>query len=72
MGMVRTQDHVMQVYADRFMRFWDVHMGNCLHQVFTGHKAGETVMSVAVDTSDQFIATGDSAGYIKAGDFVWL
>jgi hypothetical protein len=55
----------LQVYADRFMRVWDVHSGRCLMEVFTGHKMGETVMALAIDPSNQLLATADSAGYIK-------
>ena len=55
----------MQVYADRFLRLWDINSGNCALEIFTGHKLGETVMALAVDTDDQRIATADSAGFIK-------
>ena len=55
----------LQVYADRFLRLWDINSGNCVLEVFTGHKLGETVMALAVDTADQRIATADSAGFIK-------
>ena len=55
----------LQVYADRYMRLWDIHLGQCLLDVFTGHRLGETVVSLAVDPSDRWIATADSSGFIK-------
>lgn len=55
----------LQVYADRYMRLWDVHTGALVTEVFTGHRIGETVLGLAVDSSDQRIATADSAGFVK-------
>ena len=57
-----------QVYADRYMRLWDVHTGALVTEVFTGHRIGETVLGLAVDSSDQRIATADSAGFVKVCD----
>jgi len=58
---------LVQVYADRYLRLWDVLTGKCLLEVFTGHKLGESVISIAVDPAGQRIATADSAGFIKVG-----
>lgn len=59
---------LVAVGADRWMRFWNVHDGTCLLQLFTGHKAGESVMAVAVDADNRTIVTGDAAGFIKVSD----
>lgn len=62
---LRTRPTPLKVYADRFLRLWDIQSGACVLEVFTGHKLGETVMALAVDNNDQRIATADSAGFIK-------
>eukprot|EP00798_Chlamydomonas_sp_ICE-L_P018383 gene18383-24853_t len=59
---------LVSVGADRFIRLWDTLSGTCLLENFTGHKLGETVAALAVDTSNSVIATGDSAGFIKVWD----
>jgi len=59
---------LVSVGADRFMRFWEVHEGVCVLEVFTGHKLGETVLALAIDPKNEVVVTGDSGGFIKVWD----
>ncbi|KAG1663156.1 hypothetical protein FOA52_006053 [Chlamydomonas sp. UWO 241] len=59
---------LLSVYADRYLRVWEVHGGTLLLELFTGHKLGETVIGLAVDSTNQLVATADSAGFIKMWD----
>mmetsp|Transcript_1517 Transcript_1517/g.3677 ORF Transcript_1517/g.3677 Transcript_1517/m.3677 type:complete len:1120 (-) Transcript_1517:241-3600(-) len=61
------QRFFVTVGADRFLRIWD-QSGNCAAEVGTGHKLDETVAALTVDATNSFIATGDSAGFIKVWD----
>ncbi|KAL6759826.1 quinon protein alcohol dehydrogenase-like superfamily [Haematococcus lacustris] len=53
------------VGADRFLRMWSVSTGDCLVEMFTGHKLGESVVALAVQPANLSMATADSAGFIK-------
>uniref|UniRef100_A0A7R9VBT3 Uncharacterized protein n=1 Tax=Chlamydomonas euryale TaxID=1486919 RepID=A0A7R9VBT3_9CHLO len=55
-------------YADRYLRVWEVHGGTLLLEMFTGHKLGETLTALAIDSSGRLVATADTAGYIKIWD----
>ncbi|KAJ9527074.1 hypothetical protein QJQ45_025214, partial [Haematococcus lacustris] len=56
------------VGADRFLRMWSVSTGDCLVEMFTGHKLGESVVALAVQPANLSMATADSAGFIKVWD----
>ena len=61
--------HVLVVvYADRFMRLWDIHSHSLILECWTGHLLGETVLSLAIKEDNTRIATADSSGYIKIWD----
>ena len=49
---------------------WSVHpQGGLLGQFVGAHSNGEVVLSLATDTSNTYLFTGDSTGYVKVG---WL
>lgn len=54
--------------ADRWLRFWDVRTSVLLHEHFTGHVAGESVVSLAVSPDNLHIVTADSAGFVLVWD----
>ncbi|MEW5310065.1 MAG: hypothetical protein WDW38_001897 [Sanguina aurantia] len=64
----RLRHILVSVGADRMMRFWNVTEGDCVLEVFTGHRMGETVQALAADPINMLIATGDSAGFMKVWD----
>lgn len=63
------------VYADRFLRLWNTALGALSLEFHTGHRAGETVTTLAVACDEAAgtggsrrsytLVTGDSKGFVK-------
>ncbi|XP_064622322.1 WD repeat-containing protein on Y chromosome-like [Lineus longissimus] len=55
--------------GEGWVRAWSVHhKGGLLGQFVAVHKPDECVTSMFVDPRNEFLATGDSAGYVKVWD----
>jgi WD40 repeat protein len=55
--------------GEGWVRAWSTHhKGGLLGQFIAGHSPGEAITSMFVDPQNEFLVTGDSAGYVKVWD----
>lgn len=56
---------LLSVGADRMLRLWDALEGRLVLEVYTAHRLGESIVSLACRQDNKYIATGDSSGWMK-------
>lgn len=55
--------------AEGWIRFWSMHHdGGLLGQYNGAHRLGESILTITTDTSNNFLVTGDTQGYVKIWD----
>ncbi|XP_013411389.1 WD repeat-containing protein on Y chromosome [Lingula anatina] len=55
--------------AEGWVRAWSIHhQGGLLGQFNAAHKPDEAVLAMATDSQNEYLITGDTAGYIKVWD----